>query len=120
MPYCPSCEAEYQGDVTICPDCNTTLVAELQHHETDEDMVDVFVCYDVPLADRMMLALRNAGITPLVRDHRDHAFPTNIGLSSEQRIAVPATQQARAHAIVQEAVADGLVKQSDGDVVPAP
>lgn len=117
MSYCPSCEAEYQGDVSTCPDCDTKLVANLSHDASPEDMLDVYVCYDVQLTDRLVMGLKNAGITPLVRDRIDHAFPTNIGTTAEQRIAVPEHQHSRAHVIIQEAISDGLVSQTDGQLV---
>ena len=30
MPFCPDCSMEFGADVTICPDCHTQLVAQLQ------------------------------------------------------------------------------------------
>ena len=117
MPFCPSCEAEYESSITTCPDCQARLVTNLEHDASDEDMLDAYVCYDVQLTDRLVLGLKNAGLTPLVRDRIDHAFPTTIGTKSEQRIAVPETQHARAHEILQEAIADGVVSQTDGELV---
>ncbi|MBI4553227.1 MAG: DUF2007 domain-containing protein [Candidatus Latescibacteria bacterium] len=29
MPFCPDCEYEYEGDITVCPDCGATLVEAL-------------------------------------------------------------------------------------------
>lgn len=114
MPFCPSCEAEYRGDVSACPDCHAPLVARVNHIAVSEDMRDVYVCYDTQLADRLVLALTNAGLSPLVRDRIDHAFPTTIGTTAEQRIAVPATQHDRAQHLLQEALEDGVMSQSDG------
>jgi hypothetical protein len=40
MAFCPNCEAEYKEGITICPDCNMELVAELtpenKVHDTSE------------------------------------------------------------------------------------
>ncbi len=39
MPYCPNCRYEYQDSVTVCPDCNETLVSDLPA-ETENDSPD--------------------------------------------------------------------------------
>jgi len=40
MAFCPNCEAEYKEGMTVCPDCNQELVAELtpenKVHDTSE------------------------------------------------------------------------------------
>jgi hypothetical protein len=40
MAFCPNCEAEYKEGMTVCPDCNLELVAELtpenKVHDTSE------------------------------------------------------------------------------------
>jgi Putative prokaryotic signal transducing protein len=35
MAFCPNCEAEYKAGITVCPDCDVALVAEL----TDDNKV---------------------------------------------------------------------------------
>jgi len=120
MPFCPSCEQEYRPDVTVCPTCNVSLVASLEDASgTSEDTIDVFVCYDSQLAERVSELLREAGVEALVRDRTSMAFPTTIGTTGEQRIAVPSPQVAAAAAALESAVGDGVITTDEGEILVA-
>ena len=119
MPFCPSCEQEYRPDVSVCPSCNVSLVAKLEATGSNDDTVDVFVCYDSQLADRVTELLREAGVEALVRDRSSTAFPTNIGMTGEQRIAVPSPQVAAAATALESAVGDGVIAPDQGEILVA-
>jgi hypothetical protein len=40
MAFCPNCEAEYKEGMTVCPDCNWELVAELTAENKVHDTSD--------------------------------------------------------------------------------
>lgn len=40
MAFCPNCEAEYREGITVCPDCNLELVAELTPETRLHDVTD--------------------------------------------------------------------------------
>jgi hypothetical protein len=121
MPFCPSCEQEYRPDVSVCPGCNVSLVAELDapRRGSNDDTVDVFVCYDSQLVERVSELLRDAGVGALVRDRTSTAFPTTVGTSGERRIAVPSPQVGAAAAALERAVGDGVITRDEGEILVA-
>ncbi|MGA9773443.1 MAG: DUF2007 domain-containing protein [Blastocatellia bacterium] len=40
MAFCPNCEAEYKTGITVCPDCDINLVAELTQENRVHDTGD--------------------------------------------------------------------------------
>lgn len=40
MAFCPNCEAEYRGGITVCPDCQTELVDNLTPENRVHDSSD--------------------------------------------------------------------------------
>jgi hypothetical protein len=120
MPFCPSCEQEYRPDVSVCPSCNVALVRALDASRgSPDDTVDVFVCYDSQLVERVSELLRDAGVEALVRDSTSTAFPTNIGTTGERRIAVPSPQVAAAAVALESAVGDGVITKEEGEILVA-
>ncbi len=117
MPFCPICRAEYVSEVSFCPVCNEPLVAELDEAGTDDPMVDVYACYDVQLADRVMSLLREGGIESSRRSLSSSAFPTNIGTNNEFRIAVAADLAARAARLISDATDDGVIAANLGELL---
>jgi hypothetical protein len=41
MPFCPKCRYEYESGVSVCPDCDEPLVAELPPLESDDPSADL-------------------------------------------------------------------------------
>jgi hypothetical protein len=119
MPFCPSCEAEYQAGVSSCPTCNTSLVDRLEDTGSREDMVDVYACYDQQLAQRLVELLHDSGLKPFLRDQSSTTFPTNVGTTGERRIAVPSAVAREAIAALQDALDDGVITREDGDILSA-
>ncbi len=116
MPLCPSCEAEYEASVRVCPECDTALVDHLESRGSSEDLVDVFVCYDAQVAERVMEVLQEGGVTPMVRDLSSQAFPTSMGRTGARNIAVPESQAEKARRLLADAEADGIVDRQDGEL----
>ena len=108
MSFCPSCRAEYEAGITQCPDCDTALVNSLPVGQTD-DMVNVYVCYNKLQTTRLADILHDDGLYVLVRDRRSSAFPTDIGETAQQIIAVPSPQTDRARELIGNAIEDEVV-----------
>lgn len=109
MPFCPSCRAEYKKGTPVCVDCQTQLVESLDSTPDTADMVDIYLCNDEQMADRVRALLEDEGIEVMVRDHASTAFPVSAGEGAEQRIAVAASQETAARKILADAMTDGLL-----------
>jgi hypothetical protein len=62
--FCPSCRAEYQPGITVCPDCEVELVEEAPPPEppSDVELVSVFETADVALLPVIKSVLQSAEI----------------------------------------------------------
>jgi hypothetical protein len=116
MPFCPSCTQEYRAEVKVCPSCEVSLVDHLEERGTNEDLVDVYACVDPQLAELVVDLLRDAGLSPMLRERSFDPFPTNMGTGNEVRIAVPAGQREAANVTLQGALADGVLEPDEGQL----
>ena len=117
MPFCPSCRAEYQATYSFCADCEVILVHSIEPHGTDLEMGDVYVCYETFEAQRIADMLQRIGIETLIRNRSSAAFPTTIGMTSEQHVAVLAQDFNEAHQLIQAAIEDHVIS-NDGHLLP--
>lgn len=68
MPYCPNCEVEYKGQLSVCPECGEHLVESLPDEveevpeEPEEGMLCLHRSPDQERSESLMDALREAGI----------------------------------------------------------
>lgn len=70
MPFCPNCETEYKGHVSVCPECGEHLVEMTEDEELEEELAgdeaESMLLYRSPspeVTDDLKDALRDAGIT---------------------------------------------------------
>ncbi|MFH2055496.1 MAG: hypothetical protein ABIJ61_06015 [bacterium] len=84
MPFCPNCDAEYKGKLSVCPECGEHLndqdeveLVEVQDEEY-EGMLCLFRSPTQEESEEATDALRDAGIKyvfkPLGRIHPSEAF----------------------------------------------
>ncbi len=111
MPYCVDCNTEYRPGVATCADCGTALQAEKPSVD-DEAYVEVLSTSEREDVEIARQVLSDAGIAFFVRDLRDTAFPTNLGVEGAHRVAVPQTKQKDAAKLLVEAVEDGALSKS--------
>lgn len=137
MPFCPQCGYEYEEGVTLCPDCDKTLVAEppddpqpttagwppaedieggAEMDEMNEEaLVAVYESTDEALSDALLATLEDANIP--VMEEFDRA-PLGDGLDlgvlhgPYSRLMVPESYEERARKIV----ADYLEAYEHGDL----
>jgi hypothetical protein len=67
MPFCPNCETEFKGNVSICPDCGETVVeGTVDEFEEAEVESNAAVCLyrssSSTITQELSDALREAGI----------------------------------------------------------
>lgn len=60
MSWCPKCKNEYRAGITVCPDCNEELLAELSE-EVVLEFVPVFQTADAELKERLVKYLAHCG-----------------------------------------------------------
>ena len=67
--YCPECRAEFREEITTCPDCEVSLVAELPEMPelSAEDLVSVLETADVAVLPVVKSVLRAANIPFVVQ-----------------------------------------------------
>jgi hypothetical protein len=85
MPICPNCNYEYIEGITLCPDCNTALVAvdELKKFDelSEDDWVLVYTSFYEFDIDMLKSNLEGAGIAASKLSQKDHSFPAPGDLS---------------------------------------
>ena len=92
MPFCPKCRYEYQPGVSVCPDCNETLVASLPPEteepsdeliEKYEDWVQLARLTSQPSAEMIMEVFREKKIPAVLLSGSGHFGITGqMGMSS--------------------------------------
>src|SRR4051794_32288808 len=85
---------------------------------TNEDMRDVYGCYDAQELELAMEVLSAQGFDVLVRDTASSTFPLHVGMADRQRLAVAAHRADEARAHLAAAVEDGVIGAA-GAVVSA-
>ncbi|MBJ80498.1 MAG: hypothetical protein CMH60_04195 [Myxococcales bacterium] len=88
---------------------NENLDEEQQGDEIDEEMLDIYRCYDHQEALRLLDLLETKNIEGLLRDRSTSAFPTSVGMTSQQIIAVLSSDQQEAVAAIKTAINDEVV-----------
>ena len=83
---------------------------------SNEEFTDIYLCIDPQDAARLVHILGSAAIEAIVRDRGSSAFPTNVGHTGAQIIAVAEHQRESARALIHDAIADGVVS-GDGELV---
>jgi hypothetical protein len=77
MPFCPNCNYEYVEGITVCPDCNETLVKEIDKPEEwdEKNWEVVFTSSKEYEVEMLKNNLDGAGITSTILSQKDRNFP---------------------------------------------
>ncbi len=60
--WCPKCQNEYREGITICPECNTELVEELENPDLTKELVPVAAVKESELRDKICKYLTHLNI----------------------------------------------------------
>jgi hypothetical protein len=85
MPFCPNCDAEYKGKLSVCPECGEMLTDPNEEEDLEdtveephEGMLCLFRSPEKEESELAVQALRDAGIKfvfrPLGRVHQSEAY----------------------------------------------
>jgi hypothetical protein len=86
MPFCPNCETEYKGHVSVCPECGEhlidTSVEDLEDlsDEMEDDMILLYRSSSRASSDALMDALRDAGVNFVFKASEDTGTRAKKGL----------------------------------------
>lgn len=83
---------------------------------TQENLRDVYTCYDDQLTGRVLELLEEAGIDALLRDRSSSTFPLSVGTQARQTIAVTDANVAPARLCIAAAIEDGVLT-ADGELL---
>ena len=83
---------------------------------TEEELHDVYVCYNGLEAGRIQAILSDEGIESMIRDRSVSDFPTPNNLESRQIVAAYPSQEEKAREIIRQAIADEVISP-DGHLV---
>lgn len=108
--WCPTCRGEFVDEVTVCPDCDVALVAEMpEGNDADEPFVKVFRTADTSLLPVVKSVLGGAGISYIVQgDEAQGLYPFgSVGGGSDERllgavVLVPQSRREAAEAVLEE------------------
>lgn len=85
MPVCPNCKYEYVNGITICPDCNISLVEIKEFSKSDEvsekDWVLIYTSFSEIDINMIKGNLESADIGVFVLSQKDSSFPAPGDLS---------------------------------------
>ena len=93
MPFCPNCETEYKGHVSVCPECGEhlidTSIEDLDDlsEEADDDMVLLYRSTSRSNSDTLMDALREAGINYVFKPVDEPGTKPKAGVKQIYRTA---------------------------------
>jgi len=116
MPYCPSCRSEFEADTKLCTECEVQLVDQLDDPDHAVELLDVYTCYDSGEAERVAEVLVREGIETLIRDRSSSSFPTTVGKTAQQIIAVSRSEARQARSLIHTAIDDGVIS-SHGELL---
>lgn len=64
MPWCPKCKSEFRDEITVCSDCGTTLIAEIE-----EDTTSLAEITEEEQANKLIEFLQYEGITDITCEY---------------------------------------------------
>ncbi|HEY6804316.1 MAG TPA: DUF2007 domain-containing protein [Pyrinomonadaceae bacterium] len=90
--FCPTCEAEYEAGITICPDDDTPLVdrltSENSHDTSEARFVPLFSLGSPAEAEMVNDIFRNNGIRSAVQSGGNDAFAPLLASTSDGAVVV--------------------------------
>lgn len=122
MPYCPTCKEEFNDTMSECPTDHVALVAELPFQTIPSDdggvtWVEIASTATPDEAQLLQGFLQAEGLECQIESLKFNMEPINFGTMGEIRVYVPASEEARAVALLQEREEEYDQLDADGERV---
>jgi hypothetical protein len=127
MPYCPNCRYEYRPSVSVCPDCDVSLVERLPEekpedktqrleHSLDENMVEVFTAETPMEAGIVKGVIQECGIPVMFHSDVSELLRTDTGRGRYLTLVVPESRREEAEEAVRLALEGGKALEMDPEI----
>ncbi len=105
--YCPKCESEYQNNIKVCPDDNTTLTSQTPKEDLSLQACDIYAAASEIEAERIITFLQSKKINACEALNQISQIPTRGQV--HHLICVPKNSCDKTRELIKEARTNNVI-----------